>query len=816
MSISCKQSGAALTERDTFCTQCGARRSDEAPAAALRFCTKCGAPLGEMKFCTKCGAPASVGAGSDTPAPPQPTVPPNVPAPTTLSGGSAVARPIPAAPFGAATGGPSQSAASAAPARAKSSGNSKLAIVVVAVVVLLVVGVFAGVSYVVHRVRQKAAQLEEQAQIEKGLAGLITGAGSAQDAKSRADLAKALAGLAAAAQSGNDPEAAEQLKKQLAQFAAAAQNPQTRAALQGLNNKLAALGASAQSGQNPPSAEDINKDLAAIAAAANAVGQGQAGAIPSGGIPAMVGAASASLATPGSAAGSGSPASNPAPPTADTALIPPPVPSGPPMVPVAGTGDPNHDWPLEYERTVGGPEADLLVRTGDINNLGFGWPKDFDPFSGQSTPVHRWPDINHIPPQAPPGTDRIMLGTGVMPVHMSIQHLAGQSDRIVVDVIVKQGLPSDGYSASLGDCYLVRAFETQLEDAHAPTIIASKEEGEKEMTRSWAPNCTRERALTAPVPIVMSVGALPAKIDAVVFQIFADDFQAPVFHSHFEVSLNGTRIPTFEYAINSLNQTGPIGKLVTMRLLPEYWPLLKSGTVDLLIDDPTTHVPDGYAIDFVRILVNPHAFKYEVSLTATVTDADTHKPITGATVSAGLTSAAADRQGKCQLTGIPAGLVIATASAPGYDENSVPVDLSAGQTGNADIQLHRHQENAAALEQSIAQTGTATIYGIHFDTGSSKLRPDSLPALQAVLALINGRAGSNWIIAGHTDNQGSDKLNIPLSKARAASVIVWLSAHGVAANRLEPQGFGSTRPVADNSTANGRFLNRRVEVSLAK
>ncbi|HEV2206570.1 MAG TPA: OmpA family protein, partial [Candidatus Acidoferrales bacterium] len=117
---------------------------------------------------------------------------------------------------------------------------------------------------------------------------------------------------------------------------------------------------------------------------------------------------------------------------------------------------------------------------------------------------------------------------------------------------------------------------------------------------------------------------------------------------------------------------------------------------------------------------------------------------------------------------------------------------------------------------SIAQTGTASIYGIHFDTGSSKLRPDSLPALEAVLGLINGRAGSNWIIAGHTDNQGSDALNIPLSQARATSVVSWLAAHGVAQSRLDAQGFGSTRPVADNGTSAGRALNRRVEVSLAK
>lgn len=601
---------------------------------------------------------------------------------------------------------------------------------------MFVVAGIAGVTYAVHRARQKSAQLEAQAAAEKArLAGLVSGPASAQEAK----------------------------------------NPAT----------------------------------------ASALGQGTAGG--SGGVPAMPGAASTPSSAHGSVPNAGSAATTPSIPTVDTALIPPPVPSGPPIVPAAATGNQAHDWALAYERTEGGPEADLVVRTGDINNLGFGWPAGFDPFSGQSTPVHPGPNIYRIPPNAPPGTDRIMLGS-ISAVHMTVQHTAGKPDQIVIDRLLKVA-GADGYSWSLGSCYMLSDRVLAKTGNQIPNGMQLPPGVSKDVLQVDpvdAANCTRDRQLTMPAPIVLAVGALPTKINEVVFQIFADDFQSPDYGSHFQVSLNGTRIPTFEYAINSLDQSGPIGKLVTLKLLPEYWSLLKSGTVNLLIDDPTSLVQDGYAVDFVRILVNPHDFKYQVSLTATVTDASTNKPIAGAMVGAGFTSATTDPQGKCELKGIPAGLVVATANAPGYDQNSVPVDLPAGQSGHADIQLRPHQENTAALEQSIAQTGTASIYGIHFDTGSSKLRGDSMPALNAVLGLINGRTGSNWIISGHTDNQGSDALNIPLSKSRAASVVAWLTAHGIAADRLEPQGFGSTRPVADNTTASGRALNRRVEVSLGK
>lgn len=822
MAEACAQCGAILTESGPFCTKCGARRDNVIATSPLpRFCTKCGMELlGGAKFCNKCGTPVAIGATISPAAsatasaaaavPPSTTATPN-PDPTASIAAPDTPIPVIATPAVSAEAAP-------VPAQT-SSGISKAAITVAAVLLVFVVAGIAGVTYAVHRARQKAAQLEAQAEAEKArLASLISGATGTQNGNNPAaasDVAKALADLASGAQNGSDPAAAERLKKQLAQLAAAAQDPKTQAALQNLNQKLAGLSAT---GQNPgnSSGEDINKDLAAIAAAASALGQGNAGG--SAGTPGTAAAAPTPSAAPGSDPNAGSGATDAGVPTPDTALIPPAVPSGPPMVPVAATGNQAHDWALAYERTVGGPEADLVVRTGDINNLGFGWPPGFDPFSGQSTPVHPGPNIYHIPPNAPPGTDRIMLGTGLTPVHMIVQHTAGKPDQIMIDGLTKT-VGGDGYSWSLGSCFMLsdrvlsKTGDQVLNGMQLPPGVSKDV---LQVAPNDAARCTRDRQLTMPTPIVLMVGALPTKINEVVFQIFADDFQSPDYGSHFQVSLNGTRIPTFEYAINALNQSGPIGKLVTLKLLPEYWSLLNSGTVKVLIDDPTTHRQDGYAVDFVRILVNPHSFKYQVSLTATVTDASTNKPIAGAMVGAGFASTVTDQQGKCELKDIPAGLVVATANASGYDENSVPVDLPAGQSGHADIQLHPHQESTAALEQSIAKTGTAAVYGIHFDTGSSKLRGDSMPALNAVLGLINGRAGSDWIISGHTDNQGSDALNIPLSKARAASVVAWLTAHGIAANRLEPQGFGSTRPVADNATASGRALNRRVEVALAK
>jgi outer membrane protein OmpA-like peptidoglycan-associated protein len=481
-----------------------------------------------------------------------------------------------------------------------------------------------------------------------------------------------------------------------------------------------------------------------------------------------------------------------------------------PAEPEAATGDRIHDWALKYERTTGGPEADLVVRTGDINNLGFGWPKDFDPFSGNSTPMHPWP--TKTPVDEPQGTDRIMIGSAVSPIYISLERVEDQQKEVEYaykghpQAVYRQlNPPANNWSSPPeGDGYTDTMFAecTQPQRRHAPLIPA------------WVlKECAPERHVTMPMPILLPVGTFRFEIHSVLFQIFLDDFQAPRVHSHFQVSLNGTRIPSFEEAINSLDQSGPVGKLVSLNLLPEYWPLLQSGTVKLLIDDPTTHARDGYAIDFVRVLVNPYKLKYQVTLQASVFDADKHTAITGATVAAGLTSATTDKGGQCTLRELPAGLVTAVASAPGYDTQSIPVDIASGETGTAQFQLHRHQESTADLEKSIAETGSATLYGIHFDTDSAKLRADSGPSLAAILALMKNHPDSHWIIAGHTDNQGDSVHNQKLSEERSASVSAWLKSHDIAEARLLSQGFGSSRPVADNATANGRALNRRVELS---
>jgi outer membrane protein OmpA-like peptidoglycan-associated protein len=103
--------------------------------------------------------------------------------------------------------------------------------------------------------------------------------------------------------------------------------------------------------------------------------------------------------------------------------------------------------------------------------------------------------------------------------------------------------------------------------------------------------------------------------------------------------------------------------------------------------------------------------------------------------------------------------------------------------------------------------------GVLFDFDKATLKPESDAVLQQVAALMSRNGVLRLEVQGHTDSVGSDAYNQPLSEARARSVVVWLTQHGVAANRLTARGYGKARPIASNDNDAGRAQNRRVEIA---
>lgn len=117
-----------------------------------------------------------------------------------------------------------------------------------------------------------------------------------------------------------------------------------------------------------------------------------------------------------------------------------------------------------------------------------------------------------------------------------------------------------------------------------------------------------------------------------------------------------------------------------------------------------------------------------------------------------------------------------------------------------------------SIAYSLDQFGQAALYGIYFDHDSAVLKPQSGPTLSKVLSWMQQNPTARVVFEGHTDSTGNDGYNLNLSAQRASAVQSWLVAQGVPANRISAAGMGETRPVADNQTARGKSLNRRVEV----
>lgn len=105
---------------------------------------------------------------------------------------------------------------------------------------------------------------------------------------------------------------------------------------------------------------------------------------------------------------------------------------------------------------------------------------------------------------------------------------------------------------------------------------------------------------------------------------------------------------------------------------------------------------------------------------------------------------------------------------------------------------------------------------ILFDSGSSRLQSGVASALDQVAALLKDHPDRSVRIEGHTDSTGDLLLNNTLSQAQAESVLTYLNQRGIPLDSLAAVGLGPTRPIANNATAAGRQLNRRVEIVIER
>ncbi|MGV3727798.1 OmpA family protein [Hydrogenophaga sp.] len=168
----------------------------------------------------------------------------------------------------------------------------------------------------------------------------------------------------------------------------------------------------------------------------------------------------------------------------------------------------------------------------------------------------------------------------------------------------------------------------------------------------------------------------------------------------------------------------------------------------------------------------------------------------------------------------------ATGGSKGAATGAV-LGAGAGAVGGY-VWSNKMQEQKKQMEAATAGTGIGVSQtndnrlklDVPADAGFATGRSTVSPTLQRVLGQFAGTLNANPVtavaIVGHTDSTGSDAVNNPLSFDRANATRDYLVGRGVAATRIATDGRGSSQPVADNGTAQGRAANRRVEIYVAE
>lgn len=220
------------------------------------------------------------------------------------------------------------------------------------------------------------------------------------------------------------------------------------------------------------------------------------------------------------------------------------------------------------------------------------------------------------------------------------------------------------------------------------------------------------RAHTDPVAIQMKFDPPAIEIKQVVLQMMLDDFQSPVWGTSFQFHINEKRLQYVENILNSLNQTGPTGKLVQIGILPEDFELFESGSVSISIDDPINDAGDGFAIDFVQLLINPTSqYKCNGKIIGMVKN-EQNKPLEGVLVSAnGLVQALSAADGSFELNEVPVGIISLIANKEGYQPTSENFELKRDENKQVTLILKvKESEDENYVSEEIKQKGYLNLY----------------------------------------------------------------------------------------------------------
>ena len=138
-----------------------------------------------------------------------------------------------------------------------------------------------------------------------------------------------------------------------------------------------------------------------------------------------------------------------------------------------------------------------------------------------------------------------------------------------------------------------------------------------------------------------------------------------------------------------------------------------------------------------------------------------------------------------------------------YSDNFMLSQVAPDSTYEKNIPLQPIEVNASII-----------LKNIFFETNKFQLDPKSQAELDKIVQLLNDNPTLKIEISGYTDNVGKPSDNLSLSNSRAKSVVSYLIGKGIVSQRLVAKGYGETKPVADNTTEEGKAKNRRTELKV--
>ena len=137
---------------------------------------------------------------------------------------------------------------------------------------------------------------------------------------------------------------------------------------------------------------------------------------------------------------------------------------------------------------------------------------------------------------------------------------------------------------------------------------------------------------------------------------------------------------------------------------------------------------------------------------------------------------------------------------------------SAGAEGkNRFIKNIRIAEGGVKLYDKLMQDGKIVTSGIRFDVNKASIKPESMGIINSIFQLMKEHPEINLCVEGHTDSDGDDVSNQTLSEKRSQAVVYELTRMGIETGRFTSKGWGESKPVGPNNTAEGKAANRRVE-----